>query len=138
MYFYEGSFHCFLDCKDSKEVMKRLDLVMQNALFLKRYRDMEYIDFYHMYILEEKWKDDEGMFDEFVGFPLHMDYVLVSQLKVNLDLVKDEMKDALKLYLKPTKWSNFDIIDCSRNGKQDENITKDAAWYLKSKYGFEK
>ena len=99
---------------------------------------MEYIDFYHMYILEEKWKDDEGMFDEFVGFPLHMDYVLVSQLKVNLDLVKDEMKDALKLYLKPTKWSNFDIIDCSRNGKQDENITKDAAWYLKSKYGFEK
>ena len=78
------------------------------------------------------------MFDEFVGFPLHMDYVLVSQLKVNLDLVKDEMKDALKLYLKPTKWSNFDIIDCSRNGKQDENITKDAAWYLKSKYGFEK
>ena len=23
-------------------------------------------------------------------------------------------------------------------GEQDENITKDAAWYLKSKYGFEK
>ena len=139
MYFYEGKFQCCLDCKDIKEVENRLNLVMQNALYLKRYREMEYVDFYHLGVFEDRCNDDDGMCEKFLGFFfLELDYVLVSRSEEDLNLVKAELNDTLLHDLEPMNYSTSDVILHWSHGSKNKILSADAAWYLESKYGFGK
>lgn len=138
MYFYEGKFQCCLDCKDIKEVENRLNLVMQNALYLKRYREMEYVDFYHLGIYDNGCKDEDVLCNEFLGFFLELDYVLVSQSEKDLDLVRNELNETLEINLEPVNYSTSDVIQYWPQGSKNKILSGDASWYLQSKYGFGK
>ena len=136
MYYYEGRYECFLDTADIKEVERRLNFVMKDTLFIQRYHRLECVDFYHLNIFNNRWKDDKGMFDELLGFNIVADYVLVSRDKTGIELSKGEINAALRCHLAPISFKITDIIANEPFWDKYELITEDAKNYLQSKYGF--
>lgn len=109
---------------------------MKDVLFIKRHYSLEYVDFYHLKIFNNRWKDDIGMFDELLGFNIVTDYVLVSRDNIGIELIKGEINAALRSHLAPISFKITDIIANEPFWDKYKLITEDAKNYLRSKYGF--